>query len=204
MQPLRRVATTTMVVLLVLSLCACGDDRTPVSDPPVAAGKAESTGPQPVRQEGLVQLSEPSSPRARVDDFAMPSRNVPTENLDAEDLPGFTTPSGNIGCLFDDYQGAHVRCDRLQMDSVPGGKPADCEFDWGHSVELYAAGPGGLACTSDSVMGLQGQTDGSRVLGYGSAVRYRGIACLSTRNGLLCVNGGGHGFLLARAGIQAG
>ncbi len=127
-----------------------------------------------------------------------------TLDLGHVDGPGFTTPSGNIGCLFDDYRGPHVRCDRLQMDRVPGGKPASCEFDWGHSVELSATGPGALACTSDTVMGVPGETDGSRVLPYGDAVRYRGIACLSTEGGLLCANQQGHGFTLARRGITAG
>ena len=123
-------------------------------------------------------------------------------DLSGYDLPGFTLPSGNIGCLFDHYDGAHVRCDRLEMDSVPGGKPPDCQFDWGHSVELYAGRRAAPACTSDSVMGLQGETDGSRELPYGDSVRYRGIVCTSTEHGVLCTTGGQHAFLLARATME--
>jgi Family of unknown function (DUF6636) len=123
-------------------------------------------------------------------------------DLSRYDLPGFTTPTGNIGCQFDDHQGAHVRCDRLQMSSVPGGRPADCDFDWGHSVELSAGGRGALACTSDSVMGQQGETDGTRALPYGDSVRYRGIVCTSTRQGLRCSTSGGHGFLISRETIR--
>ncbi len=95
-----------------------------------------------------------------------------------------------------------MRCDRLQMDSVPGGKPADCEFDWGHSVELTVGDRGALACTSDSVMGQQGETDGSRALPYGDSVRYRGIVCTSTKQGLRCTTRGGHGFLLSETTIR--
>ena len=87
------------------------------------------------------------------------------------------------------------------MDTVPPGKPADCDFDWGHSVELTPGRPGALACTSDSVMGQQGETDGSRTLPYGDSVTYHGILCTSTRQGLRC-HASGHGFLISRATIR--
>ena len=86
------------------------------------------------------------------------------------------------------------------MDRVPGGKPVDCDFDWGHSVELTAGARGALACTSDSVMGQPGETDGSRAVPYGDSVRYRGIVCTSTKAGLTCISQG-HGFQLSRAAI---
>jgi hypothetical protein len=123
-------------------------------------------------------------------------------DLSGHDLPGFTTPSGNIGCLFDHYRRARVRCDRLQLDGAPPAKPADCDFDWGHSVELTAGSRAALACVSDSVMGLQGETDGTRVLPYGDAVRYRGIVCRSQETGLRCSTRGGHGFDISRAAIR--
>ncbi len=122
-------------------------------------------------------------------------------DLSRYDMPGLTTPSGNIGCLFDDYGGAHVRCDRLAMNGVPSRKPADCDFDWGHSVELYAGKRAALACISDSVMGIQGETDGTRALPYGDSVQYRGIICTSTKRGLTCKTRGGHGFQISRATI---
>jgi Family of unknown function (DUF6636) len=209
----RAVAPVIVATVLAASLAACGTSGSPQAKPadtptPSSSTPTPSSTPSSVPRGALVQLDDLASPPAGGDSFSLPApttaRGSGTIDLGGEDLPGFTTPSGNIGCLFDDYQGPHVRSDRLQMNSVPGGKPADCDFDWGHSVELYAAGAGGLACTSDSVMGLQGQTDGSRVLAYDRSVRYRGIACLSTMKGLLCVNGGGHGFVLARAGIRAG
>jgi hypothetical protein len=52
------------------------------------------------------------------------------------------------------------------------------------------------------VMGMQGETDGSRTLPYGDSVRYRGITCTSTRLGLACRTGGGHSFLISRAAIR--
>ncbi len=174
-----------------------GSPNTTATEPATASATEPATGSAsgptaPLRTDLPESFSLSSAARSRALD------------LSAVDGPGFTSPSGNLGCLFDDYRGAHVRCDRLQMDRVPAGKPADCDFDWGHSVELSTTGPGSLACTSDTVMGIPGETDGSRVLPYGDAVRYRGIACLSTERGLLCVNGDGHGFTLARRGVSVG
>jgi hypothetical protein len=50
-------------------------------------------------------------------------------------------------------------------------------------------------------MGLQGETDGSRVLPYGDSVTYRGIVCTSTEQGLRC-SARGHGFVISRATIS--
>ena len=88
------------------------------------------------------------------------------------------------------------------MDATPPTRPADCDFDWGHAVELSVGRPGSLACVSDSVVGIQGETDGSRELPYGDSVRYRGIVCTSSEEGVRCETRGGHGFLISRAAIQ--
>ncbi len=95
-----------------------------------------------------------------------------------------------------------MRCDRLKLQGTPSGRPADCDFDWGHSVEMSTGKRAALACTSDSVMGMQGETDGARSLPYGDSVRYRGIICTSTTQGVRCRTGGGHAFLISRATIR--
>ena len=115
-------------------------------------------------------------------------------DLSRYDLPGLTTPSGNIGCLFDDYGGAHVRCDRLEMNGVPVAQACRLRLrlgPFGRAVRRQAARA--LACTSDSVMGIQGETDGTRALPYGDSVRYRGIVCTSTKQGLRCKTGAATG-----------
>jgi len=193
----------TLVALAGLCVAtSCGTDSTqqPSSQanvPPSPAATVTVTAtPQPTPTPTTQSTTAPTPERPT-------SRPEPAPvDLSRYDLPGFTTPSGNIGCQFDNYQEAHVRCDRLQMSSVPGGRPADCDFDWGHSVELSAGERGALACTSDSVMGQQGETDGTRALPYGDSVRYRGIVCTSTRQGLRCATSGGHGFLISRETIR--
>jgi hypothetical protein len=188
---LLRVRMLPALVMIFCLVTACGGS----DDEPTAA---------PRGQETVTVTASPesdASPTYEVEIKQLPQRPPPVD-LSSYDVPGFTTPSGNIGCQFDDYQGAHVRCDRLEMTSVPGGKPADCVFDWGHSVELSVGDRGALACTSDSVMGQQGETDGTQALPYGDSVRYRGIVCTSTKQGLRCSTRGGHGFLLSRATIR--
>jgi hypothetical protein len=88
------------------------------------------------------------------------------------------------------------------MDATPPRRPADCDFDWGHAVELSLGRRGALACVSDSIVGIQGETDGSRELPYGDSARYRGIVCISTEVGVRCATRNGHGFLISRAAIQ--
>lgn len=191
------LALVTVASLGLTAGCG-GSDEKPTAGPTVTV----TASPSPEAQPSETATDTPTqAPTETVTPTPRAPKPEPVD-LSEYDLPGFTTPSGNIGCQFDDNQGAHIRCDRLQMDSVPGGKPADCDFDWGHSVELSVGGRGALACTSDSVMGQQGETDGSRALPYGDSVRYRGIVCTSTRQGLRCSTSGGHGFLLSRATIR--
>lgn len=205
--------TASVGLSLVLGLtAACGvsvgtskDTAATPDEAPDGATVTASASPEPGATP--TPTATPTAPaqtatRGPLTPFLPESGKPAPVDLSDYDMPGFTTPSGNIGCLFDDYNGGHVRCDRLAMDSVPGGKPDDCDFDWGHSVELSAGGRGALACTSDSVMGLPGETDGSRSLPYGDSVYYRGITCTSTTTSLRCRTGGGHGFLLSRAVIR--
>jgi hypothetical protein len=190
----RLLLVPVLLVLLLTSACG-GDDVSVTADRPAPRETVTVTA-TPTPTVTPAPSAEPAEPTEPTEQPAPP----PTD-LSQYDVPGFTTPSGNIGCLFDDYQGPHVRCDRLRMTSVPPGKPADCDFDWGHSVELSLGQRGALACTSDSVMGQQGETDGSRALPYGDSVTYRGILCTSTRQGLTC-EARGHGFLISRATIR--
>jgi hypothetical protein len=201
---------TTLVTVAVLALTAgCGAQQaaeTPRGPATVTitASPTDQSSPSTAPSPAPTAATTPSTaPTKQTPTKQTPTKHAPAPvDLSRYDMPGFTTPSGNIGCQFDHLRGPHIRCDRLQMTSVPGGKPADCDFDWGHSVELFTRDHGSLACTSDSVMGQPGETDGTRALPYGDSVRYRGIVCTSTRKGLRCTTTGGGGFLLSRETIR--
>jgi hypothetical protein len=196
------LSLTALLGLLLLT-GACGVRVGTAQDEPSAGPTVTVTAsPEPGRTPTQTALPDPE---AGVSRSPSPGPRLPKPapvDLSGYDMPGFTTPSGNIGCLFEDLQGAHVRCDRLEHTGELPPKPADCDFDWGHSVELSVGRRAELACTSDSVMGLQGETDGARELPYGDSVRYRGITCTSTETGLRCRTSGGHGFVLARASVR--
>ncbi len=208
--PVRRPRALTAILSVCLVLLVsggCGVRIGRADDEPSAGAtvtvtsspESPSSSPTPSQDESRAPTSAPPTPTA-------PTRTraalPPPLDLSGYDLPGFTSPSGNLGCLFDSYQRPRVRCDRREWEGSVPPPPPDCEFDWGHSVEMSAGRRAALACVSDSVMGLQGETDGSRVLPYGDAVRYRGITCRSTEAGVRCRTSGGHGFLVARAVVS--
>lgn len=101
----------------------------------------------------------------------------------------FHTPSGNIGCVFV-ARGAVLRCDILSgLRPEPRGR---CELDW-TGLTVAATGRARPTCAGDTAVDRR-----SPVLRYGRTWRRSGIACLSRRTGLRCLNRDGRGFFLSR------
>ena len=69
----------------------------------------------------------------------------------AADTVGFTSPSGNIGCLLTDDL---LRCDIAARDWSPPPRPADCpDFtDFGQGISLHPYGPARFVCAGDTTM----------------------------------------------------
>jgi hypothetical protein len=114
-------------------------------------------------------------------------------------LPGFKTPSNNIFCLVqrdvENDPAAYLRCDIMQTTSPRLQKPSDCPLDWGDSFSIARNGRAGeMMCHGDTV-----RDDKMPVLAYGAAWRREGFTCMSQTDGLTCVNGEGHGFMVSRA-----
>jgi hypothetical protein len=108
----------------------------------------------------------------------------------------FRTPSNNIHCAYDDYDGrAEVRCDIQSFKPGATPRPADCDLEWGDS---FAIGEddriGVMLCHGDTVI-----MPDAEVLPYGSSWSEGGLSCLSETSGLTCRNAMGHGFSLSRA-----
>ena len=61
------------------------------------------------------------------------------------DLVGFTSPSGNIGCILAD---GTVRCDVAERDWAPPPRPSDCpDFtDYGQGITLGTTGRASFVC----------------------------------------------------------
>jgi hypothetical protein len=73
---------------------------------------------------------------------------------------GFTSPSGNIGCILSDDL---LRCDIGTRSWSPPLQPADCPdwSDYGQGIALHPTGPARFVCAGDTAMG------GGAVLPYG-------------------------------------
>lgn len=111
-------------------------------------------------------------------------------------LTGFTSPSGNVGCMIDvDY----VRCDILQRDWEPPPRPADCPSftGYGQGITLSPGSPAEFVCAGDTALA------GGPALEYGESVSGGPIRCTSSPSGMTCRESvGGHGFSIAREGYQ--
>lgn len=108
----------------------------------------------------------------------------------------FRTPSDNIYCAYDDYDGTpHIRCDIMNYTPSIGGMPADCDLEWGDAFEITPShGRGEVICHGDTVRSPDAMT-----LDYGKTLEQGGLSCKSERSGLTCRNRKGHGFFLSRA-----
>jgi hypothetical protein len=108
----------------------------------------------------------------------------------------FKTPSGNIHCAYDDYEGTpFIRCDISSYTPTAAPRPADCDLDWGGAFAIAADSTSGImVCHGDTVMSPDALT-----LAYGDRFERQGIICISEEKGLTCRNEKGHGFFLSRA-----
>ena len=107
------------------------------------------------------------------------------------DLVGFTSPSGNIGCILAD---GTVRCDVAERDWAPPPRPSDCpDFtDYGQGITLGTTGRASFVCAGDTTLGS------GPALPYGQFEAGGGVSCSSESSGMRCSNSDGHGFTISR------
>ena len=107
------------------------------------------------------------------------------------DLVGFTSPSGNIGCILGD---GTVRCDVAERDWAPPPRPSDCpDFtDYGQGITLDTTGSASFVCAGDTALGS------GPALPYGQFEAGGGVSCTSEPSGMRCSNSDGHGFTISR------
>lgn len=102
------------------------------------------------------------------------------------DIVGFTSPSGNIGCMIDS---SSVRCDIRYRTWSPPPKPADCEWmmDYGQGIVLTVGQPARFVCAGDTALA------GGPPLAYGDKITKGSLECESKTSGMSCwdlVHGG--------------
>lgn len=113
----------------------------------------------------------------------------------AASADGFRTPSDNIHCLADEWEGrAELRCDIRSNSAALPDRPPDCDLDWGNAFVLFeAARPAVRACVGDTVLDPR-----YPILHYGSKWEQYGFTCTIDTGGVACSNRHGNGFQLSR------
>lgn len=110
------------------------------------------------------------------------------------ELTGFTSPSGNIGCILD---AEHARCDIAERDWAPPPPPSDCPLDYGQGIVVQPGRGAWFVCAGDTALG------GGAPLAYGRSVSAGVLRCDSAESGMTCRDvEDGHGFTISRQGYQ--
>ena len=159
-------------------LGACGDDdedpatvtvtETQTVDAPETTPEADTTPEEPSERDG-----EP-----------------PPVDLEVDELTGFSSPTGNIGCYISPET---VRCDIAERDWSPPPAPPSCELDFGQGIELPAGDFPRFVCAGDTALGPD------RKLAYGSSIGAGLLRCESGESGIRCQETeNGSGFLISR------
>jgi hypothetical protein len=113
----------------------------------------------------------------------------------AQDSPYFQSPTGNIVCGVDRWEGeTWVRCDMRDLVQSYTSPPLGCDLDWGTSFTVGETGKGMLTCHGDTLL-----SPNEPILRYGDAMALGGVSCVSAKTGMTCTNADGHGFTIAKA-----
>lgn len=108
---------------------------------------------------------------------------------------GFRTPSDNIHCMADVWDGvAELRCDLRSNTAALPRRPADCDLDWGNAFVVTGAPRRAVrACVGDTVL-----DPSYPVIQYGSSWQQHGFTCAVDSTGVTCRNRHGNGFALSK------
>jgi hypothetical protein len=116
--------------------------------------------------------------------------SVSPANERATEMVGFTSPSGNVGCMLNP---GYARCDIAERDWTPPPRPSDCEFDYGQGIALSPGEQPTFVCAGDTALG------GGEPLAFGRSVRAGPFQCVGADSGITCRDTkSGRGFTIAR------
>lgn len=113
------------------------------------------------------------------------------------DIVGFTSPSGNIGCMIDS---SSVRCDIRDRTWSPPPRPSDCDHNtgYGQGIVLDVGHSARFVCAGDTALA------GGPPLAYGNKITKGSLECESTMSGVSCRDTAhGGSFEISRDSYQA-
>ena len=179
---MRRPLPSALIAAAAIALAAagCGDEEastTTVTE--TAQSTSSSTTDSTVTESNGVTTTTPevTDGEAQVD-------QVVTEPT------GFTSPSGNIGCVIDPVS---VRCDIRDRDWDPSEAPSSCKLDFGQGIMLEAGAAPDFVCAGDTTL------ESGPELPYGQALGAGLLRCESEASGITCRDiESGRGFTLSK------
>jgi len=149
---------------------------------PDSGNEAPADGGQAAAQDSAPQSAN-SQASATPSASATPTLKAPAPK-DAQELPAFDAPSGNISCTLGDKDVTCVINEHAATASCPSSKPL--------TVTIGTDGKPNQSCGSTF-------TPKGVSLSYGSAAKNPTFACKSTDSGMQCWNQvNGQGFILSR------
>ena len=114
----------------------------------------------------------------------------PPSDIEVDELTGFSSPTGNIGCYMEPL---NVRCDIAERDWSPPSAPESCELDFGQGIALETGAQPRFVCAGDTALGPE------RELDYGTSIAAGLLRCESSERGIRCEDTEtGRGFLISR------
>ena len=178
---MRRPLLPALIAAASIALAApgCGDEEPSTTTVTATAQSTSSSTESTVTESTGATTTTPevTDGEAQVD-------QVVTE------LTGFTSPSGNIGCVIDPVS---VRCDIRDRDWDPPEAPSSCELDFGQGIMLEAGASPDFVCAGDTTLESGPELPYGQVLGAGL------LRCESETSGITCRDiESGRGFTLSK------
>lgn len=177
---MRRWKTAAVVVLAAVAFAggACGSSK-------------ESATTTTASETSTTAASTPSTHPSSSTTKAQPGAPGGGSVRHVNDITMFHSPTGNIGCAIGPD---NARCDVRERDWTPPAKPASCQFDYGHGIEVGPTGAARYVCAGDTAF-----DPSSADLAYGDSIQAGVMLCTSTRSGMECKStSSGHGFAISR------
>jgi hypothetical protein len=172
----RRSITAVLALLAVLVLSAlaagCGGDATTSTVTATETVPATST----TSSTSTTSTEETTTEESTTTEGG---GGTPPPDQQVTSLTGFTSPSGNIGCIIDRKS---VRCDVQKRQWDPPARPDSCNenVDYGQGISLSAGGAPEFVCAGDTTLGS------GPALAYGESIGAGLLRCDSAESGMTC------------------
>lgn len=180
--PSRALTVLAATSLIAFGAAGCGDDET--TSTVTETVESSSTTTTSSTTDSTITESTGATTTTPEDDGQNPADQMVTE------LTGFTSPSGNIGCVIDPKS---VRCDIRDRDWQPPKSPPGCQLDYGQGISLDAGSTPNFVCAGDTTL------ESGPELPYGQSIGAGLLRCQSEESGITCTDSeSGRGFTISQ------